>query len=290
MNGLQGRMLYMPATNNKSKEVLFIYGHHSTLESWWPLVQELNKFGAVTVPDLPGFGGMQSLYTIGESPTIDRFADYLAAFIKLRYKRRRLTVVGVGFGFVVATRMLQRYPDLAKKVDLIVSLAGLSHYDDFSLKPSKLKSYRLTAWALSFRLTAVLFRYTGLQTSILRSAYAARQKALKWYRAMEASVFVNEASANIELWHKCNVRTHMATIDAMLKMDNCQSRLSLPFWHVSVKPNQYLNAPRVEQHLQVIFEDFHQAQSKINTRKPISDVKTAAQLIPSKLRRQLVKA
>jgi pimeloyl-ACP methyl ester carboxylesterase len=103
-----------------------VYGHHSSLERWWGVVQDLNQYGGVTMPDLPGFGGMQSLYKIGEKPDVDTLADYLAAFVKLRYKRRRVTIAGLSFGFVVATRMLQRYPDLVKKVDLLISVAGFA--------------------------------------------------------------------------------------------------------------------------------------------------------------------
>src|ERR1700734_583988 len=89
MNGLQGRMLRLPAPLNKKREILFVYDRHSSLERWWPLARELNRYGGVTMPDLPGFGGMHSLYRIGEKPSLDALADYLAAFMKLRYKRRR---------------------------------------------------------------------------------------------------------------------------------------------------------------------------------------------------------
>src|SRR5438128_12108327 len=101
MNGLQGRMLRLPAPKGKSRDILFVYGHHSSLERWWGVVQDLNQYGSVTMPDLPGFGGMQSLYKIGEEPTIDNLADYLAAFIKLRYKNKKITIAGLSFGFVV---------------------------------------------------------------------------------------------------------------------------------------------------------------------------------------------
>ena len=59
INGLDGRLLHMPAPEGKSKnmEILFIYGHHSSIERWWGVVQVLNRYGAVTMPDLPGFGG-----------------------------------------------------------------------------------------------------------------------------------------------------------------------------------------------------------------------------------------
>src|SRR3954468_11091969 len=106
INGLDGRMLKLPAPATKQaqgREILFVYGHHSSLERWWGLVQVLNRYGAVTMPDMPGFGGMDSFYKIGRKPTIDNMADYLAAFIKLRYKRKKIVIVGMSFGFAVAT-------------------------------------------------------------------------------------------------------------------------------------------------------------------------------------------
>src|SRR5260370_9518477 len=104
MNGLQGRMLTMTARRGKKREMVLIYGHHSSLERWFGLAQVLNRYGSVAMPDLPGFGGMDSLYKIGQKPTVDAMADYLAAFVKMRYKRRRVTIVGMSYGLVVATR------------------------------------------------------------------------------------------------------------------------------------------------------------------------------------------
>src|ERR1700692_4298087 len=132
MNGLRGRMLHIPNARHKDTEILFIYGQHSSLERWWGLLQYLNHFGAVTAPDLPGLGGMESFYKIDKQPTIDNFADYLASFMKMRYRRKKVIIIGLSFGFVVVTRMLQRYPELIKKVVLLVSLVGFSHADDFS--------------------------------------------------------------------------------------------------------------------------------------------------------------
>src|SRR3982751_3045218 len=89
MNGLTGRMLHMPAPKNKKRDILLIYGHHSCLERMYGVAEDLNQYGAVTMPDLPGFGGMDSFYKIGMEPTLDNLADYLAAFIKLRYKGKK---------------------------------------------------------------------------------------------------------------------------------------------------------------------------------------------------------
>jgi hypothetical protein len=54
MNGLEGRMLRLPDSNKTGREILFIYGQHSSLERWWGLAQALNTTGGVTMPDLPG--------------------------------------------------------------------------------------------------------------------------------------------------------------------------------------------------------------------------------------------
>src|SRR5690606_17925654 len=107
------------------------YGRHSSIERVYGLAQALNNYGAVTVPDLPGFGGMDSFYKINEKPDIDTMADYLASVIKLRYARRRVILAGVSYGFAVITRMLQRYPDIAKKSDMLVGWAGFAHHEDF---------------------------------------------------------------------------------------------------------------------------------------------------------------
>src|SRR4051812_15783977 len=96
MNGLRGRMLKMPSANpNRQKEILLLYGHHAMLERWWGFVQNLNLYGNVTMPDIPGFGGMDSFHKAGRRPNVDAFADYLASFVKLRYKRKRITIVAI---------------------------------------------------------------------------------------------------------------------------------------------------------------------------------------------------
>src|SRR5687767_12840820 len=101
INGLNGRMLKIPPPDGRKREILLIYGHHASLERLQGLVELLNDYAGVTMADLPGFGGMDSFYNIGKKPTLDNMADYLAAVIKLRYRNRRFTIVGVSFGFLV---------------------------------------------------------------------------------------------------------------------------------------------------------------------------------------------
>lgn len=292
INGLKGRMLHMPAPKQYPREILFIYGHHASLERWWGLMQSLNKYGGVTMPDLPGFGGMDSFYTIGEKPTLDAMADYMAAFIKLRYKRKRVVITGVSYGFLVATRMLQRYPELTKKVDMLISLVGFSHRDDFAFTKTRYKNYLRGSRLLSGWLTSKIFRYVGLNRFILRTVYARTHNAKNKFKEVESKEeFEKMMNFEILLWHINEPRTYMYTSVQMLTVDNCQVQVDLPVVHITAKADQYFNMHNVEQHMRVIFTDFISYQANMDTHAPsvLADAKTASAMIPTGLRKILAK-
>jgi hypothetical protein len=95
----------------------------------------------------------------------------------------------------------------------------------------------------------------------------------------------------IELWHCNDVRTHAYTVTELLTLDNCRKRVKVPVWHVSIKHDQYLNAERVEQHLQVAFEHVTIVNSDIKAHAPsiVADERAASKIIPTKLRRMMAK-
>lgn len=288
INGMQGRMLQLPPRGRK-REMLFVYGHHSTLERWWGLVQHLNQYGSVTMVDLPGFGGMDSFYTIGQKPTIDNLADYLATFIKLRYKRKRVTILGLSFGFVVATRMLQRHPDLVDKVDLLLSVVGFAHHDDFAFSPTRFRLYRGVSQFMSYKLPSIFFRNVLLHPLVLRAAYARTHNAKNKFQNMSRAERKATMAFEIHLWHANDARTHLFTSHAFLTVDNCQQRVNLPVWHISVEADNYFNNYTVEQHMRVIFSDFHEVKSKADNHAPsiLADAEVAATMIPLKIRQLL---
>lgn len=291
MNGLQGRMLHMPAKKAGGREILVVYGHHAMLERWWGLVQNLHTYGTVTMPDLPGFGGMDSFYKIGQKPSIDNLADYLAAFVKLRYKRRRITILGISFGFVVATRMLQRYPDLAKKVDLIISAAGFARHDDFKFTRPRMAFYRGLSKTVSWPVFSTLWRVIALNPWVLRKAYAKTHNAKHKFAEVAAIPEQFEAMMDFEikLWHQNDVRTHFATSNEFLRLDNCKKRVPVPVWHVYTVNDQYFDKHVVEQHLKVIFDDYTETPTKLEKHvvSVLADKKETAAFIPQKLRRHL---
>lgn len=289
INGLNGRMLRLPAPAHSQREILFVYGHHSTLERWWGLLQGFNEFGAVTAPDLPGFGGMDSFYKIGQKPTIDAMADYLAAFVKMHYKRRRVTIAGLSWGFLVVTRMLQRYPDIAKKVDLVVSVAGFTHWDDFRFSPARYRGYVWMSKFLSMKLPSIFFKNVLLHPTLLRTFYAKTHNAKHKFAGADPLRFKQLMDMEVHLWHANDPRTHMATTVEMLTVDNCKQRLNLPLWHIAVKGEKYFDNHRVEQHLRVIFDDFNSALSSLDNHAPtvIATKEEADVLIPEEIRQAL---
>lgn len=294
MNGLQGRMLRLPAAKgaNINREILVVYGHHALLERWWGLVQNFNAYGNVTMPDLPGFGGMDSFYKIGQKPTIDNLADYLASFIKLRYKRRRIAVVGISFGFVVVTRMLQRYPELVKKVDLVVSAIGFAHSDDFTFSRKRMFAYRAFTKFIAIPPLPLIFDKLFLNRWTLRYAYTRTHNARHKFEeaaAQSPAIFEAVLETEIKLWRANDLRTHIFTTNEFLHLDNCQKRVNIPVWHIHTKKDYYFDNNVVEQHLSVIFSEYHHAELNLNTHAPSVNAtkKEAAKFVPPRLRRAL---
>ncbi|HSX16044.1 MAG TPA: alpha/beta hydrolase [Candidatus Saccharimonadales bacterium] len=290
MNGLSGRMLHAPAHSKKhTREILLVYGHHAMLERWWGLVQNLQECGTVTVPDLPGFGGMDSFYAIGRRPTLDNYADYLAAFVKMRYRSRRVTLMGISFGFLVITRMLQKYPELAKKVDLVISVVGFMHRDDFHFPPRTRRFYRGLAWLFALPPVSFFIRYCGLNRFVIKSIYVRLPAGKRRFVAMEPSDFEEMMDFEVLLWQANDVRTHWRTTNEFLDIDNCQKRINLPVFHVASKADHYFDNYVVEQHMRVVYRDYHQAvmDSPAHTPSIIGTKEDLSIMVPPRLRREL---
>lgn len=289
MNGLRGRMLRMPPPKNKKREFLLVYGHHSTLERWYSMAEVLNDYGGVTMPDLPGFGGMDSFYKIGEKPDLDTMADYLASVVKLRFKNRRVTIAGISYGFLVVTRMLQRYPDITRKVDVLISLAGFAHHEDFTFSPLRKKVSKLGAGIFTGRWSAVLFRNVALHPLALRAVYHRTHNAKHKFAGYDESTKKLLTEFEILLWRTNDVRTHWKTTISMLTVDNCRARIDLPLYHIGTEIDHYFIKEVVEQHMRVIFEEFNYLQSPLDRHVPnvLAGKREVSKFLPRKARELL---
>lgn len=291
MNGLTGRMLVLPSETKKKREMLLIYGQHASIERMYTLAQELSRYGRVTLPDLPGFGGMESFYKIGQKPDLDTMADYLAAFVKLKYSRKRVTMIGVSYGFNVVTRMLQKYPELTRKVDMVVSVVGFVHYEDFHFSPSKFRLFRATTKIFSWRATAWFAQNIVLRGPMITATYKLVSGTNPKMKDADKAEQNRRIKFEIILWRINDIRTYMYTIHGMLHANLCDKPLKLPVYHVRVDGDQYFDNYQVEQHMRVIFSDFKDYPAVLGAHMPtiVANRKEIAPLIPNGIRRILSK-
>lgn len=284
--GLKGRVLHMPGPKPDSPEVLFIYGHHSTIERWWGIMELFAKHNAVTMPDLPGFGGMESLYKVGKQANLDNLADWLAEFVKQRYGDKKVTMVGMSLGFVIITRMLQRHPEHTKNVRMLVSLFGFAHTKDFMIPQPRKMFYTAGAWFFSLPITSTFYRKVFLRPNVLRSGYHKTKNAKEKFKGLNNQQKREAMEFEIKLWHANDLRTHMRTAYEFLTLNNTKAEVDLPVYHIAVHNDRYFSNASVQKHFKQIFRDYRLlAELKSGTHAPtrISSAKEALPLIPAEL-------
>ena len=289
INRLEGRVLRLPAPSaRRNREILLLYGSHSSLERMYTLATEFNRYGPVTMPDWPGFGGMDSLFKIGKKPDIDTMADYLAAFVKLRYRRRRFTIVGMSYGFTVATRMCQRYPELAAKVDFVVSVVGFARYDDFKIAPATFFWMKIGTRILKQRLPCLLASAV-IKGPTVSATYNLLAKSHVKMKDAEPAERQRRIEFEKILWRINDLRTYFYTIDSMFRIDLCDKQTALSVYHVAAQNDQYFDNKLVEQHLAVIYANVATIDIKLDAHMPtiVATPKEVAPFIPNKLRRLL---
>jgi pimeloyl-ACP methyl ester carboxylesterase len=292
INGMQGRMLRMPPPKRKPREILFIYGHHASLERYFGVAELLNRHGGVTVPDLPGFGGMEAFYKIGKTADLENFADYMATFIKLRFRNKRFIIAGYSLAMPIVTRMLQKYPELSKKIDMVVSIAGFTHKDDFNFSKKRYLTYRVATKFFSRRLPAALYKHLVLRPIFIRYIYRHLFNAKQKFTGKEGEELQKAIDMEVTLWRNNDPRTYMATAVMMFSLDlPNRGHIAMPIYHAGVVDDHYFNNLRVEQHMRMIYSDFIHGIIKTPTHAPsiIADAKEASFFVPKDFIRAMEK-
>jgi pimeloyl-ACP methyl ester carboxylesterase len=287
VNGLHGRVMSQPASDPRQhRQILFVYGQHSSIERWWGMIQYLSNFGTVTVPDLPGFGGMDGLYKIGRQPTFDELADYLADFIRQQYDYDQFTVMGLSIGFAVVTRMLQRHPDLTGRVEHIISVVGFAHHDDFVLSKQRQRFYIMACRVFVHRPLNVFMHRVLFSPAVLRRFYHRSFNAREKFADKTGDEFDRTMNMELELWRVNDIRTWLRSTIEMFKLDNTRVKIPLPVIHLSVRKDRYFDAGRVERHYRQIFSDYEHIQLETDSHGPsvIATAEEAAVLIPPRIR------
>ncbi len=291
INGMNGRMLKLPAPKNKKREILLVYGLHASIERMGGFTEDLNQYGSVTLPDLPGFGGMDTFYKIGEKPTIDNYADYLATVIKLRYGRKRLTIIAMSYGFVLVTRMLQKYPNMVNKVDLLVSLVGFVHHEDFDMNNNKRNFIKFVAWSGRHYLPSRFLKHIAFRDLPIRATYKIVAKNHRKLHDADKEELNRRIDFEVKLWKMNDARTKGYVASDMFKVNLCGIRVEHDVHHVSIKEDHFFDNNVVEQHMNVIYTKVNVIPADMEGHAPtvIADAEAAAPFIPKKLRRLLAR-
>jgi pimeloyl-ACP methyl ester carboxylesterase len=292
INGLNGRMLYMPATDKKHKtnHILAIYGHHSSLERMFSIVENMAEYGNVTMPDLPGFGGMESLFKIGEKPDLDTMADYLATFIKLKMKNKRFTIVGMSYGFLVAARCLQKNPELQKNITGVMSLVGFTCIHDFSISKRRINTYKVITKIFSTPPGAAIFKLC-LSSPIIKTTYRLQASTHPKMKGATKQELKERLNFEVYLWQCNDARTYMFTTNHFTVADIRGTRINVPLAHISVSNDQYFDNESVKRNLSNIFTgvSFHEAVMPNHAPTVISTKEEAASFIPDSARAVLAR-
>jgi pimeloyl-ACP methyl ester carboxylesterase len=284
MNGLNGRMFKYSSKKEQPLDILFVYGHRSSLESCKGLIQLLCSLGNVTSPDLPGLGGMDSFYSIGKKPSLDNYAAYLASFMKMQHKRKKVVIVGLGYGFAVITRMLQRHPELQKNVKLVIAIKGYADDDDFKVAKFSRYEYLIITKIFSYRLSSFILQRVLLNRFMLKSAYSiipiAKEK-------LSLEKINKDLSSEINLWQINDVRTFMFSTNEIMMFSNCDLRVDLPLWHLVDSRDRLIDNSRAEQHLKVIYSDYRHFKNNARIVPIFSERKSVSAWISSSLKKEL---
>jgi pimeloyl-ACP methyl ester carboxylesterase len=289
INGLNGRVLRLRAKRAGQREMLLLYGSHSSIERMVAFAQELNRYGDITLPDWPGFGAMDSLFKIGEKPTLDTMADYLASFIRMRYRKRRFTIVGMSYGFVVATRMLQKHPDIAKQVDLIVSIVGFTRADDFRIPRRNFYAMKYATRILRHALPAMVAKLV-IRPVTIRATYNAMANRHSKMKGADYAERKLRIDFEVILWRVNDLRTYFYTANTMFTLDLCKEQVpQVPVYHVAITSDQFFDNHLVEQHLHVIYPEVQVVNVHLTAHMPtvVASPKEVAPFFPAKLRKVL---
>jgi hypothetical protein len=186
--------------------------------------------------------------------------------------------------------MLQKYPDIAEQVDLLVSVAGFTKRDDFKLPKSTQFAYRLLSKTFSGNFSSKVFRYTALNSIILKTFYRYMPNARHKFAQLSNEEFSKHINFEVELWHNNEIRTYMKTSYEMLTVDLTGTKVNLPVHHISIgESDQYFNNIKVAEHMSEIYTSCSVEHAELSNHMPsiIASKEEASDLIPMGTRQAL---
>lgn len=290
--GLRGRLLHIPGVHGHRQHIILVYGQHASLERLQTLAEALRRYGQVWLPDLPGFGGMDSFYKIGLEASVDNYADYLHDFIVRHIKDEPFVIIGMSYGFANVTRMYQKYPGLQKQTKLLISFVGFTGARDFKITPLPRKL------AIHAGTIASKGKYgAALLQLMLRSIFIKWFYTIDWkkrYTADPASQLAMQTAIQqqLTLWRINDCRTHASTAyDFLFRLDLTGVKLQLPVHHLGVTYDHFFDHGIVVKHMKEIYDKVYTYTLDLENHTPSQNTPAAEILLmlPPELQSKLTK-
>lgn len=261
VQGLKGRMLVHPSRKAGSgRMIVYVYGIHGSLERFYGVINFLARFGKVVVPDLPGFGGMETFYKVGKQPTLDAYGDYVADFIKQELPEGKITLIGLSLGFVVITRMLVRHPELHGRVELVISAMGLADGRDLNLKPPAVWAVQTLLFLGQSRPLANTIQYFATRKWMLRLMYSGDNPKMKALPPEERPGLIEFESY---LWRCNDMQTYCVAMKQLFELRQPGAKVPLTVHHIETKNDHWLDTDAAERHVAAIYKKLVLHDSKL---------------------------
>lgn len=261
VQGMRGRKMVHPSRKpGAGRTIVFVYGIHGSLERFYGVINFLARFGEVVVPDLPGFGGMETFYKIGKQPTLDNYGDYVAEFLQQELPEGRITLIGLSYGFVVITRMLVRHPELHGRVDLVVSAMGLADGRDLNMKPPLRWAVETLLALGQVRALARTIQYFATRRWMLRLMYSGNNPKMKALPPKERPGLIAFESY---LWRCNDMQTYCVAMKELFSLRQTNSEVPLTVHHIETEHDHWLNTDAAEEHIDAIYKKVVVHDSKL---------------------------
>jgi pimeloyl-ACP methyl ester carboxylesterase len=269
-----------PIKNPPHRQILFIYGSHASIERIAGVAEYLTQFGDVTLPDLPGCGGMDSLYQIGRVASLDELGDYLVWFIDKHLPPDcPIDLIGMSLGFAVVTRMLQNHPELTTRVNILVSYVGTVDCRDLNMKPATRRGLVAATWLFERRPLAWLMRRTFCTRPVLWLVYRLGHNQKFVGRDFRATL-----DMEVKLWQSNDVRTYCRTIRELFTLRDARP-INHDLIHINVGNDKYVNHHATARSMKKMFRRVRVLTSPATAHSfsVIADAGDAARLMPAEL-------
>lgn len=291
LGGLNGRMLKLEPRTDADTDLLLVYGVHASLERMYSTAQFHSNYGRVWMPDMPGFGGMDSFYKVGLMPSIESYADYLYTVVKAyKLDKKRLRIFAMSFGFLSATRMLQKHPELSDNVEFVISFVGFGRTSDFSLdtfdkfytKPLLKMASTKTGSAL---ISILVFNRLSLR--ILFKIFKYLNPNPK-YRHKTPEEEAEAIEMELDLWTINDARTKFYTYQVLSDFDltKVTRKINLPLHDLTTPTDQYFDHKSVNKTLSRLYESYrsHTAMLELHAPSVIGDEETVSKIYPDEIK------